>query len=101
MKRARCTIAASSALTFMGAALGAAGLSSCAVDGVGGSVGIGYVGGYYEPYGYDYGGWGPGYAVGPYRGGHGDFHHDRGHAPAFRPPAPHHPMPSLPHPRGR
>ncbi len=31
--------------------------------------GIGYVGGYYQPYGYDWGGWGPGYHVGPPRGG--------------------------------
>lgn len=37
-------------------------------------VGGGYdgdvaVGGYYEPGGYEYGGWGPGYRVGPVRGG--------------------------------
>jgi hypothetical protein len=85
-------------------ALGAALLASCAVDGVGvdGSVGVGYVGGYYEPYGYDYGGWGPGYAVGPYRGGHGGWNRDRGHAPAFRPPSGGRGMPSLPgRPRGR
>jgi hypothetical protein len=94
MKRARWTIVL--------AGLSLAALSSCAVDGVSGSVGVGYVGGYYEPYGYDYGGWGPGYAVGPYRGGYrGGFNRDRGHPPAFRSPPPGRGMPSLPHPRGR
>ena len=44
-------------------------LQACAVtaDGYGGDVG--YVGGFYEPYGYEYGGWGPDYRVGPPRGG--------------------------------
>ena len=95
MKRARWTI------ELMGALILAA-ISSCAVDGVSGGVGVGYVDGYYEPYGYDYGGWGPGYAVGPYRDGHAGFYRDRGHAPAFH-PAPHgHAMPSIPsRPRGR
>ncbi len=86
-------------------ALGFATLSGCAVEGVGvdGGVGVGYVGGYYEPYGYDYGGWGPGYAVGPYRGGgHGGYYRDRGHAPAFRGAPQGHSMPSIPsRPRGR
>jgi hypothetical protein len=38
-----------------------------------GEVGVGYVGGFYEPYGYEYGGWGRGYRVGPphYHGGGG------------------------------
>ncbi len=77
--------------------LGVAALTSCAVDGVGvGSVGVGYVGGYYEPYGYDYGGWGPGYAVGPYRGEHGGYARDRGHAPAFRAAPGGRSMPSIP-----
>lgn len=31
--------------------------------------GVGYGAGYYEPYGVEYGGWGPGYQVAPYRGG--------------------------------
>jgi len=46
-------------------------LHACAVTGVGvdGSVGVGYDAGYYEPWGYDYGGWGGGYRVGPGRGG--------------------------------
>ena len=46
-------------------------LYACEVTGVGvdGSVGVGYDAGYYEPYGYEYGGWGGGYHVGPGRGG--------------------------------
>lgn len=46
-------------------------LSACAVGvGYDGPVGYdGYVGGVYEPYGYDYGGWGGRYHVGPPRGG--------------------------------
>jgi hypothetical protein len=71
-------------------------LQACAVEGVGvdGSVGVGYAGGYYEPYGYDYGGWGGGYRVGPGRGG------DRrdGHAPprSYRPAPASRPTPSIP-----
>jgi hypothetical protein len=95
MKRARWT------LKLIGA-LAVAAVSACAVDGVSGDVGVGYVGGYYEPYGYDYGGWGPGYAVGPYRSGHGGYYRDRGHAPAFHSAPQGHPMPSIPsRPRGR
>jgi hypothetical protein len=57
-----------------------AGVYACVATGVGydGGVGAGYVGGYYEPYGYDYGGWGGGYLVGPGR------HGERG-PPASRP----------------
>jgi len=54
-----------------------------------GTVGVGYVGGYYAPGGYDYGGWGHGYRVAPPRGrapaGHGGRaapsipSHPRGH----------------------
>jgi len=40
-------------------------LSGCLVSGTGG----GYVGAVYEPSGYIYSGWGPGYRVGPPRGG--------------------------------
>ncbi len=36
-------------------------LCACAVTGVGVEGSVGYAGGYYEPYGYDYGGWGVGY----------------------------------------
>jgi hypothetical protein len=43
-------------------------LSACAV-GVGYGGPVGYEGGFYEPYGYDYGGWGGRYHVGPPRGG--------------------------------
>jgi hypothetical protein len=88
------------------------GLCSCAVTGVGveGDVGVGYSGGYYEPYGYDYGGWGGTYLVGPGRGfdhrdGHRDEHHfdhHGGHPPAYRPAPPGRAAPSLPHgSRGR
>ena len=92
--------------------------SSCAVTGVGvdGSVGVdyGYPGAYYEPYGYDYGGWGGGYWVGPSRGGHRDDHGDGrrdvggrdaggrdaggrgGHAPAYRPAPRGRSAPSIP-----
>ena len=45
--------------------------TGCAVTaggyGYDGDVGIGLD--YYEPYGADYGGWGPGYRVGPFRDG--------------------------------
>jgi hypothetical protein len=45
-------------------------LAACVVGGgYDGDVGAGYVGGVYEPGGYVYGGWGPGYRVGPPRGG--------------------------------
>jgi ABC-type amino acid transport substrate-binding protein len=65
-------------------------LTACAVTGVGfdGTVGVGYDAGYYEPYGYDYGGWGGDYRVGPGRGGdrRGDFrgggHPSRSYRPA-------------------
>jgi hypothetical protein len=47
-------------------------LAACVAAGYDGDDGgVGYVGGYYEPYGYVYGGWGPGYRVGPPRGGAG------------------------------
>jgi len=58
-----------------------AGLAGCAVEGGGyDAVGVGYVGGFYEPYGYEYGGWGRGYRVGPPRG---DFHGGGGRAPSI------------------
>ena len=44
-------------------------LAACVVGGDDGAVGVGYVGGYYAPSGYDYGGWGRGYHVAPPRGG--------------------------------
>jgi hypothetical protein len=70
-------------------------LYACAVDGVGvdTTVGVGYVGGYYEPYGYEYGGWGGGYRVGPGRGGD-----RRGDHPShsYRPAPASRPTPSIP-----
>jgi hypothetical protein len=79
----------------VGLALALTQLSACAVEGVGvdGSVGVGYDAGYYEPYGYEYGGWGPGYRVGPGRGG------DRrggGHPGSYRPAPASRPTPSIP-----
>jgi hypothetical protein len=95
-------------------ALGAAALTmliACEVTGVGvdSSVGVGYVGGYYEPYGYDYGGWGGAYRVGPsrcceHRDDHGHDGHDGhdargghgGRAPAYRPAPAGRSAPSIP-----
>jgi hypothetical protein len=90
-------------------------LFACEVTGVGvdSSVGVGYVGGYYEPYGYDYGGWGGAYRVGPsrcceHRDDHGrdgregrDGGHDArgghgGRAPAYRPAPAGRSAPSIP-----
>ncbi len=85
-------------------------VAGCVVGGgYDGDVGVGYGVGFYEPGGYDYGGWGPGYAVGPPRPGF-DRDHDHGgrpdaHAaphPSYRPAAPTRSVPSVPtHPRGR
>ncbi len=95
-----------SRLTAVGfGALTALMLCACAVTGVGvdGSVGY-YDGGYYEPYGYDYGDWGIGYDVGPwgwrghrddYRGHPGDRGR-RGRAPAYRPAPAGRAAPSIP-----
>ena len=46
-------------------------LAACVgvVGGYDGGYGVGYIGGVYEPGGYEYGGWGGGYRVGPTRGG--------------------------------
>jgi hypothetical protein len=81
-------------------------LCACAVTGVGVEGSVGYDGGYYEPYGYDYGGWGAGYRVGPSRCcDHRDDHHDdhrdvgrgrAGHAPAYRPAPAGRSAPSIP-----
>jgi hypothetical protein len=70
---------------------------ACAVDG-------GYEGGvavadYYEPGGYEYGSWGPGYQVGPARGGE---HRPAQAGHSYRPAAPSRATPSIAaHPRGR
>ena len=60
----------------------------------GGGVGAAY----YEPYGVEYGGWGPGYQVAPFRGGDHRSRGGVGHASAhaFRPAPASRPMPSLP-----
>ncbi|MDR3682940.1 MAG: hypothetical protein P4L11_04345 [Geothrix sp.] len=61
--------------------------------------GFGYPGDFYEPYGYDYGGWGGGYQVGPPR--YGDRRLERPGRP-FHAAPPSHRMPSIPsRPRGR
>jgi hypothetical protein len=90
--------------------------SSCAVTG-GGGYGYGYDGGvavgvdYNEPFGVDYGGWGAGYAVAPFRdgdhrrdGGGGDRDRGRDHPSprAFHSPPAGRAMPSIPsHSQGR
>lgn len=68
-------------------------LSAC-LAGDGGYV----VGGVYEDPGYEYGGWGHGYHVAPYRGGdRGERSHPSGSSPhAYRAPSPSRPTPSLP-----
>jgi hypothetical protein len=70
-------------------------LGGCVAAGYGdGDVGVGvnYVGGFYDPCCYDYGGWGRGYRVGPPHG------FDAGH-PGGRPGGrgAGRPMPSIPH----
>lgn len=89
-------------LAAVAAVLGTA-FTGCVVAGGGGryddTVGVSYGVGFYEPLGYDYGGWGPGYHVGPPRGGeHGRERSGR----SYRPAPPSHRTPSIPtrsHPR--
>jgi hypothetical protein len=78
-------------------------LAACAVTGVGVEGSVGYDGGYYEPYGYDYGGWGVGYRVGPSRccehrdeHGHPAERGRVGRAPAYRPAPAGRAAPSIP-----
>jgi hypothetical protein len=110
-------------LATLVAALGAS-LGGCVAAGYDGSSGyydggveVGYGVDFYEPYGYDYGGWRRGYRGGPPlrgRDDHGrpdDHGHldDRGHpdgrpshSPAYHPAPAGRPMPSIPSsPRGR
>jgi hypothetical protein len=75
-------------------------IAGCVVGGGGydGGASVGYDVGFYEPFGYDYGGWGPGYGVGLPRRGY-DRGRPDGHAaphPSYRPAAPSRSMPSLP-----
>ena len=92
------------------ALLGLAVLSACAMldactvtgGGVDASVGYGYDAGYYEPWGYDYGGWGYGYRVGPGRGGERRGGEQRGEhggqgGRSYRPAPQSRPTPSIPH----
>lgn len=74
--------------------------SGCAVTDAG-YGGVGPWPGYYEPYGAVYGGWGPGFLVGPvggggYRGGRGNF----GGGHAFRAAPASRSAPSIPGARG-
>jgi hypothetical protein len=67
----------------------------------GGYGGLDVVGGpdYYEPYGADYGGWGPGYQVGPVRGDdhrHGTSEGRASSAHTFRVPSGSRSAPSIP-----
>ena len=80
-------------------------VTGCAVtadDGYTGQATVGVGVDFYEPWGFDYGGWGPGYGVGPIRGGggrHGYGGGGGGHA--YRPAAPTRAMPSIPSGAGR
>ena len=68
-----------------------AAIQGCAGYGGGGyGYGEDYGVGFYEPYGYYYGGWGGGYRVGPWRGEH-DHHRGEGGGHGD-----HRPMPSIP-----
>src|SRR5208283_4988038 len=60
----------------------------------GGGIG----GAYYEPFGFDYGGWGPDYQVAPFRGGDHRPASGGGHASAhaYRSAPASHSMPSIP-----
>jgi hypothetical protein len=76
-------------------------LPGCVADGggayyEGGGVDVTYGADFYEPWGYEYGGWGPGYWVAP--GRRGDHRPDWGGRapPVYRPAPPSHPMPSIP-----
>ena len=70
-------------------------LYGCVVAGAGydGDVGVAYVGGYYEPPGYVYGGWSPGYHVGP---PHGGERRPEGPSRSYRSAPSSHPTPSIP-----
>jgi len=81
-----------------------ASLTSGCVVGGGGGYGYGYdenvgVGlGYYQPAGVEYGGWGRGYRVAPFRGGGDEHRADRsdGHAHGYRSAPASHSAPSIP-----
>jgi hypothetical protein len=75
-------------------------LDGCVAGGVGYEEGggVSYQADFYEPYGYEYGGWGPGYRVGPWLGGdhRPDGRPGNSRPPAYRPAAPSRSMPSIP-----
>jgi hypothetical protein len=63
-------------------------LQSCVAGGgayYGGGVDVTYGADFYEPWGYEYGGWGPGYWVGPPRGGWDQHHHPGDRPRPYRP----------------
>jgi hypothetical protein len=83
---------------FLTATLAAA-LDGCVATGGGYDGDVGISAGFYEPYGYDYGGWGEGYYVGPGYGG--ERRGDRGGYHPYRPAASGRITPSIPsHARG-
>jgi hypothetical protein len=69
MKRTAGRWSAALVSVFAAIALSACVAAGYSDGGTGVDVGVGYAGGFYEPWGYDYGGWGGGYRVGPPRGG--------------------------------
>lgn len=72
------------------------GTQGCVSPGVS-SMSVSYGVGFYQPWGFDYGAWGPRYYVGPpRRGGPWRPPPRRAGPPAFRPPLAGRPMPSLP-----
>jgi hypothetical protein len=83
-------------------------LAACVAGGGGydGAVDVGYVGGFYDPCCWDYGGWGGGYYYGPPRGEWhgGGWHGGDGRGGGWRGGGGHvgRGVPSIPsHPRGR
>ena len=68
-------------------------LPGCLFPGGGGGYGYDDGGGYYEPYGGDYGGWGSGYNVAPFRGG--DHRSTSGGSHAYRSAPASHSTPSI------
>jgi hypothetical protein len=95
----QCSVRRLTVIVFAAVA-GCVGLAGCVADGgYDGGVDVGYDVGFYEPFGYEYGGWGPGYRVGPPRRGfdrgRGDVHGGAPHS-SYRPAAPSRSMPSLP-----
>ena len=90
-RRCKRLIGPALALTFMGL-VGC--VATVGYDGYDGSDNaFGYGGGLYAPYGYSYGGWGPGYHVGPPRGG--ERRGERAGSP-YHSRMPSRPSPSIP-----